>query len=176
MTSESDYLFYPAFDTKRRLVYRRGVNDGRFSGSELHLFEFMMVFPWVYPAPIRGVGQLTIRQVDDEFHILLQDRIRESFRTYGYIAHRRIRTNRTDPCDCYYIVLGRLIPTTHHYGWQWIDHGSRFPIVLHNKNCVFIIESWELRIKDSVKLILNSQFLIFNYLMIMSSLLILRSQ
>ena len=129
MRTERNNFLHATFDAEGSLFDQRCADYGSASRSEFHLFEFTIIPSRTYSAPVGRERHVFSCQIDDELHILLDDVVGVSFRSYGYIAHGRVCTNRTRPCYCYNIIFTFIFSATHQYGRQRIDHRSRFPVL-----------------------------------------------
>ena len=129
--TESNYFLYPTFDAQGRLLDERSADNGAFAGCQFHLFELVIALARTHAAPIGGTRHIFRCQVDDKLHIAFDDVVRVAFRTYGDVAHGRVRANRPRPCNGQYIVFFRGAPATHQYSGERINHCSRFPIFFH---------------------------------------------
>lgn len=133
---EDDYTFYPSIYTKLETCpsCRGKATTVAFLRSELHLPEFMMVFPEKPPRTNPYVGQSRRHsvKVDDEFQAILSSRSEKRIvRTYGYIASPDSCQIVPDPPNHHplhatVIILYSMSICHPPLRLARIDHGSRF--------------------------------------------------
>ena len=129
--AEGDDFLYPALDAQGRFLDERGADNGTFAGCQLHLLEFVVVLARTYAAPVGGARHILGCQVNDKLHVALDDVVGVTFRPHGNVAHGRVCTNGSRPCNGQYVIFFRGASAAHQYGGQRINHGSRFPVFFH---------------------------------------------
>ena len=117
--------------TSSLFLDERGADNGTFAGCQLHFLEFVVVLARTYAAPVGGARHILGCQVNDKLHVALDDVVGVTFRAHGNVAHGRVCTNGSRPCNGQYVIFFRGASAAHQYGGQRINHGSRFPVFFH---------------------------------------------
>jgi hypothetical protein len=114
-------------------IHRRFHNNGSFhllchSGSELHGFEFIIVFSTSHTTPIGCKSQIFGSEIDHKIACSFYNIITVTVFSNRCIQHWRIAVHGAGPGNGNDIEFFGFFATAQHYRRYGIDHSSRFPL------------------------------------------------
>ena len=139
------YLRDTAFNIDRAL--RKAGHFYFFSGKQMQIQFFTLIhIPATSDtAVISRICQFLCGQIDDKFSRLKKHRVRKTLFSHGNAYHRRIRTDRSCPCNCKNIGFSLFICHSHKHCRQRIKHVTRFKIYFSHYKIPSICRIWIVR-------------------------------